>query len=130
MARYPTYAPSFTIRAGGQPLPTAMRASITSLRYQDGLEGADRVELVLANEGLQWLDHPLLQVDTGFELGACPPSFLGARRTQDGCVGTRDVRGHTVGRVHDHDVVFDQQRRTTEHLVVGMRREHRDAAHA
>ena len=68
MARYPTYAPSFTIRAGGQPLPTAMRASITSLRYQDGLEGADRVELVLANEALQWLDHPLLQVDTGFEL--------------------------------------------------------------
>jgi uncharacterized protein len=68
LARYPTYAPSFTVRVDGQPLPTAMRASITSLRYQDGLEGADRVEIVLANEGLQWLDHPLLQVDTSFEL--------------------------------------------------------------
>jgi phage protein D len=45
-----------------------MRAAITSLRYQDGLEGADRVELVLANDGLRWLDHPLLQVDAGLEL--------------------------------------------------------------
>ena len=68
MARYPTYAPSFTVRLDGQPLPTPMRASVTSLRYQDGLEGADRVEIVLANDRLQWLDHPLLQVDTGFEL--------------------------------------------------------------
>lgn len=68
MATYPVYAPSFTVRVGGQPLPTPMRASIASLRYQDGLEGADRVEIVLANDGLQWLDHPLLQVDAGFEL--------------------------------------------------------------
>ena len=45
-----------------------MRASIVSLRYQDGLDGADRVELTLANDRLQWLDHPLLQVDTGLEL--------------------------------------------------------------
>jgi phage protein D len=68
VARYPTYAPSYTVRIDGRLLPTAMRASITSLRYQDGLEGADRVELVLANEDLQWLDHPLLQVDAGLEL--------------------------------------------------------------
>jgi hypothetical protein len=68
MARYPRYAPSFTVEVDGEPLPTAMRASITSLRYQDGVEGADRVELTLANAGLQWLDHPLLQTDNGFEL--------------------------------------------------------------
>ena len=68
MAQYPTYAPSYTVRIDGQPLPTAMRASITSVRYQDGLEGADQVELVLANDGLQWLDHPLLQVDAGLAL--------------------------------------------------------------
>ena len=29
------------------------------------MEGADRVEVTLANEGLHWLDHPLLQVDSG-----------------------------------------------------------------
>ena len=68
MPPHPTYAPSYTVRIDGQPLPAAMRAAITSLRYQDGLEGADRVELVLANDGLQWLDHPLLQVDMGLML--------------------------------------------------------------
>lgn len=68
MPRYPKYAPSFTVKLNGEPLPTAMRASVTGVRHQDGLEGADRVELSLANPGLAWLDHPLLQVDTGFEL--------------------------------------------------------------
>ena len=54
-----------------------MRACITSLRYQDGLEGADRVEVTLANPGLQWLDHPLLQLDVGFtlQIGYAPDPF-------------------------------------------------------
>ncbi len=30
-------------------MPTAMRAAIASLQYQDGMEGADRVEVTLAN---------------------------------------------------------------------------------
>ena len=68
MAPNANYAPRFTVDVGGQPLPTALRASITSLRYQDGLQGADRVELTLANERLQWLDHPLLQPDLSFKL--------------------------------------------------------------
>src|SRR5262249_21163380 len=34
----------------------------------DGIEGADRVEVVLANDQLQWLDHPLLQIDNTFTL--------------------------------------------------------------
>jgi phage protein D len=68
MAAHAAYAPSFTVRLAGEPMPTAMRASITSVRYQDGLEGADRVELTLANDRLQWLDHPLLQTDIPFEL--------------------------------------------------------------
>jgi hypothetical protein len=68
MVAHAAYAPMFTVRLDGEPLPVAMRAAITSMRYQDGLEGADRVELVLSNEGLQWLDHPLLQTDIGLEL--------------------------------------------------------------
>jgi hypothetical protein len=36
--------------------------------WQDGLEGADRVEITIANDGLRWLDHPLLQVDNGLAL--------------------------------------------------------------
>ena len=34
------------------------------LRCRPALEGADRVELALANEDLRWLDHPLLALDT------------------------------------------------------------------
>ncbi|HJQ82460.1 MAG TPA: hypothetical protein VKA21_00175 [Candidatus Binatia bacterium] len=68
MARYPRYAPEFTIRIGGDPLPAALRGSIASLTYQDGIEGADRVEVTVANPGLQWLDHPLLAVDRPFSL--------------------------------------------------------------
>jgi hypothetical protein len=68
MARFPRYAPECRIRINGEPLPPALRASVTSVSYQSGLEGADRVEVVLANENLQWLDHPLLQPDTEFTL--------------------------------------------------------------
>lgn len=68
MARYPRYAPEFRIRIGGEPLPPALRASVTSVSYQNGLEGADRVEVQLANENLRWLDHPLLEPDTEFTL--------------------------------------------------------------
>jgi uncharacterized protein len=77
MPRYARYAPGFTILLNGQPMPAAMRAGITSLRYEDGLEGADRVELTLSNPGLQWLDHLLLQLDTSFALriGYAPDPF-------------------------------------------------------
>jgi uncharacterized protein len=68
MARFPRYAPEFTVLLDGEPLPTAMRAAISSLSYQDGMEGADRVEVTLANPSLRWLDHPLLSVDRGFKL--------------------------------------------------------------
>lgn len=68
MARFPRYAPEFTILLDGEPMPTAMRAAISSVQYQDGMEGADRVEVTLANPSLRWLDHPLLSVDRGFKL--------------------------------------------------------------
>ncbi len=57
------YAPEFQIRINNQAVPAALRASITSASYQTGLEGADRVELSIANENLRWLDHPLLKLD-------------------------------------------------------------------
>lgn len=74
MAAFARYAPNFTITLNGDPIPQAMRACITRLNYQDGLDGADRVEVILANESLRWLDHPLLQVDTEFrlEIGYAP----------------------------------------------------------
>lgn len=68
MARYPRYAPAFQIRINGDKMPPAMRASVTGVNYQDGIEGADRVEITLANDNLRWLDHPLLQMDNGLTL--------------------------------------------------------------
>jgi hypothetical protein len=68
MAPFAKYAPEFRIRINDAPLPIALLAAVSSITYQDGLEGADRVEVTFANPGLRWLDHPLLQVDNGFKL--------------------------------------------------------------
>ncbi len=56
------YAPEFRLRIAGALVPAALRASITSVSLQTGFDGADRVELALVNEGLRWLDHPLLRL--------------------------------------------------------------------
>ncbi len=68
MARYPIYAPDFRLKIGGDTIPAALRAAIVSINYTDGMEGADRVEVTIANDELRWLDHPLLQVDNGLKL--------------------------------------------------------------
>lgn len=68
MAQFPKYAPDFKVTINGDPLPAALRGCITSINYQNGIEGADRVEIGLANPNLRWLDDPLLQMDNGFEL--------------------------------------------------------------
>jgi hypothetical protein len=61
-------APEFSIVIEGDVIPAALRAAIVSITYTDGIEGADRVEVTVANPSLQWLDHPLLQVHNGFRL--------------------------------------------------------------
>lgn len=55
------YVPEFEIRIAGEDLPAAMRASVSSVRYQDGIEGADRVEISLVNENLRWFGSRLLK---------------------------------------------------------------------
>lgn len=56
------------MRIRGQAAPAALRASISSVTHQTGLDGADRVELTLVNENLRWLDHPLLTLDNELAL--------------------------------------------------------------
>jgi hypothetical protein len=68
MTPYSQYAPDFSIQINGEPLPAALRACVSSVSYQDGLEGADRVEVTFANPNLRWLDEPLLQIDNGLKL--------------------------------------------------------------
>ena len=62
------YAPDFRIEINGQSVPAELRASISSVSNQTGLEGADRVELVLVNERLRWLDDPHLRLDNTLAL--------------------------------------------------------------
>jgi uncharacterized protein len=64
----PLYAPDFRLQIAGRPVPAELRGSLSSIRCQSGLDGADRLELTLANEGLRWLDHPLFRLDTEVEL--------------------------------------------------------------
>lgn len=68
MAHFPTYAPEFSMEIAGERIPPALRGSVSRISYTDGMQGADRVEVTIANEGLRWLDHPLIQVDNQFTL--------------------------------------------------------------
>ena len=65
------YVPDYRLTLGGEPAPAELRASITSITHESGLEGADRVEIGLVNENLRWLDHDLLRLgkDLKLEIG-------------------------------------------------------------
>jgi uncharacterized protein len=55
MARFPRYAPEFKIQVNGEDMPASVRATVTSVRYQDGQNGADQVTVGLANPDLRWV---------------------------------------------------------------------------
>jgi uncharacterized protein len=64
----PRFAPDFRLSINDQPVPALLRASVASVSYETSLEGADRVELTLANEGLRWLDHSLFTLQNKLSL--------------------------------------------------------------
>ena len=68
MSAVPRYAPEVRLELGGQPAPALIRGALSELRLQTGLEGVDRLELTLANEGLRLLDHPLFRLDAEVQL--------------------------------------------------------------
>ena len=49
------FAPDFRLVINGTDVPSALRSSITSVRYEDGTQAADRVEIGIANVDLRWL---------------------------------------------------------------------------
>jgi uncharacterized protein len=51
----PAYAPDFRLTINGAPVPPELRATVISVRYEDGRNAADRIEIVLANPDLFWL---------------------------------------------------------------------------
>jgi hypothetical protein len=58
------FIPDFRLQLGGAPVPAELRASISSVTLVSGLEGADRVEITLVNDGLRWLDQAMFALDT------------------------------------------------------------------
>ena len=82
------FAPEFALRVGGAPAPAELRASIQSISCTTGYEGLDELQIVLANEQMRWLDHPLFRLDTSvtFELGYAPDPL---RQVFDGEVVAR-----------------------------------------
>lgn len=64
------YSPDFRLLVDGTPVPASLRSSVTGLSLQSSLDGVDRLELSLANEGLRWLDHALLTLDREVTLTA------------------------------------------------------------
>ncbi|HEU0138860.1 MAG: hypothetical protein KJZ78_20475 [Bryobacteraceae bacterium] len=57
MPEYATYAPEFRIQINGQDMPAQVRSAVTSVRYEDGRQAADRVELGIANPNLRLLQN-------------------------------------------------------------------------
>src|SRR5690348_6149644 len=55
MAAHPQYVPDFQIQINGQDLPSPLRSSVTSVKFQEGRNASDRVEVGLANANLRWL---------------------------------------------------------------------------
>ena len=75
MTRHPKYAPNFQIKINGQEMPAAVRANVTSVSYEDGMQAADRVEVGLANIDLRWLQSHIRGLGfqpfpTGVRVGA------------------------------------------------------------
>ena len=57
MLAQPRYVPAYKVRINGQDIPAALRSSVTSVRYEDGAQSADRVEIGIANVDLRWLQQ-------------------------------------------------------------------------
>jgi phage protein D len=55
MASQPRFAPEFRLAINSAEIPAALRASVTSVKYEDGKQAADRVEVGIANVDLRWL---------------------------------------------------------------------------
>ena len=62
------YVPDFRLEIDGNPAPAAVRGAVMGIRLVTGFDGADQVEVTLANEGLRWLDDPLFQLDNSLAL--------------------------------------------------------------
>ncbi|MEO1614992.1 MAG: hypothetical protein AAFV88_04030 [Planctomycetota bacterium] len=68
MARFGQYAPEFRIEINGNRLPGQLESAISTVQLEDGLEGANSVEIVFLNQELQFIDHVLLETENELTL--------------------------------------------------------------
>ena len=74
MAAHPVYVPDYRIQINGQDLPSALRSSITSVRFQEGHNAANRVEVGIANVNLRWLQQHIKGLGfQAFPTAVAPP---------------------------------------------------------
>ena len=55
MAAHVQYAPTYRLTINGNELPDTVRSCVTAVRYEDGREGADQVQISLVNPNLRFL---------------------------------------------------------------------------
>ena len=55
MSAYPQYVPQFNININGQPMPSVVRSSVTGVKFEDGRDAANRVEISIANSDMRFL---------------------------------------------------------------------------
>src|SRR5215469_6158354 len=55
MSAYPQYVPQFNINISGQPMPAVVRSSVTGVKFEDGRDAANRVEISIANSDIRFL---------------------------------------------------------------------------
>jgi Bacteriophage probable baseplate hub protein len=73
MSAHARYVPGYEVRINGQELPAAVRSTVSSVRYEDGRNAADRVEIELGNPDLRWLQNHIrglgFRPPTGLDIG-------------------------------------------------------------
>jgi uncharacterized protein len=55
MATYPQYVPEFSININGESMPSVVRNSVISVKFEDGRDASNRVEISIANSDLRFL---------------------------------------------------------------------------
>jgi phage protein D len=72
MVALPQYAPIYRLAINGRELPAAVASCVTSIRYEDGLDGADQVQVSLANPDLRFLQQHIRGLSV-----LAPPTGIG-----------------------------------------------------
>jgi hypothetical protein len=88
MATYPQYVPEFSININGEPMPSVVRNSVISVKFEDGRDASNRVEISIANSDLRFLRNHIRGLGfspfpTAITMGPVPVASLNPPGTFD-----------------------------------------------